>query len=446
MSTSSTLSDNLTGNGEPVAASDAFDTIDINGDVVTLHNFQVANSDVASYLTELPDEDRPGAMTRAIEVGVFCLERASTTKNTDFVKRQVDRLLSDTETKVIAIPQAVRDELLKKVGTGDGQVLKPIVDAISVAAKSTNDRIVEVKQLFADELDPGKDSSSLGKALKALGELLDPARKDSVQGSIDAAITKVTGEDGALSKSVKAVVAEATKPLKDEVDSLAKEIRGKEAAEEAVMQTIEKGVPYEKEVAGELQPWAKEVGAEVDHVGGDNRPGDVVITMTSTSLAAAGAKIVIEARDRQAPVGRKAVSDDLTNKMAERDANAGIYLSKTPAGLGREIGDWCEGECDHGPWVATTHEHLRTAIRLLLALHRLRTLRSETPDFDGSMIESQIDRIRTALNRIKSINRKVTEVRNSADGISNEATTLRDEVRESLLAIEDAIRAADTSE
>jgi hypothetical protein len=418
------------------------ESLDIVGDVVVLHEFRVANADVAGYLRQLPEDGRPAAMVHAVEVGIFCLERAGTAKDTEFVKRQVERLLGETEAKIARIPQAVHDQLLKKVGTSDGQVLKPILDATSAVAKSVNDRIVEVKQLFADELDTGKQSSTLGKSLRVLGNLLDPDRKDSVQGALEAAVVRVTAEDGPLAKAVKAVVAEAVKPLKEEVDSLTKEIRGQQSAEEALLQTIAKGLPYEEEVVSQLQAWAKEVGAEIEHVGGDNRPGDVIINITSTSLAASGLKIVIEARDRQSAVGRKVVVDELTTKMSERSANAGIYLSKSPAGLAKELGDWAEGECDLGPWVATTHEHLRTSVRLLIALHRLRTLRSERPEFDGSLVESQIQRIRTALKRITSINRKVNDVRTSADGISSEAGILRDEVREALIAIEDAVGVA----
>jgi hypothetical protein len=66
-------------------------------------------------------------------------------------------------------------------------------------------------------------------------------------------------------------------------------------------------------------------------------------------------------------------------------------------------------------------------------------MRADAPDFDGSAIESQIQRIRTALKRVKNIKTKVTAVRGSADDIELEATGLQDEIRESLIAIEDAI-------
>ncbi len=126
--------------------------------------------------------------------------------------------------------------------------------------------------------------------------------------------------------------------------------------------------------------------------------------------------------------------------MAERGANAAIYLSRTPAGLGKEICDWAEGENDYGPWVATTHENLRTAIRFLMVQHRIRSMKSDSPEFDGPAIENQLQRIRTALKRVKTIKTKVTAVRTSADSISSEATEMQDEIVEALNSLEDAIR------
>jgi hypothetical protein len=125
--------------------------------------------------------------------------------------------------------------------------------------------------------------------------------------------------------------------------------------------------------------------------------------------------------------------------MSQRGANAGIYLSHTAAGLAREIGDWCEGVTALGPWIATTHNHLHTAVRFLIAQERLRVLRSESPQFDGTAIETQVQRIRTSMQRVKQIKRRITEIRGTADGIGTEAEALRDEVHDALLAIEDAI-------
>ena len=99
-------------------ASDAFQPIEIDGDLVTLRDFQFRSADVAGRLAELSPEEQPAAFIRMVEVGNFCLERASSAKDTEFVKRQVERLLNDMESRVGSIPRAVQDELLKKVVEG----------------------------------------------------------------------------------------------------------------------------------------------------------------------------------------------------------------------------------------------------------------------------------------------------------------------------------------
>ncbi len=45
-------------------------------------------------------------------------------------------------------------------------------------------------------------------------------------------------------------------------------------------------------------------------------------------------------------------------------------------------------------------------------------------------------RLRTAMNRIKAIKRKVSDIRSGADGIQLEAEALRDEVNDSLAEME----------
>src|SRR5260370_6482376 len=99
--------------------------------------------------------------------------------------------------------------------------------------------------MLTQEIDPDKETTTLGKALKTLRNMLDPKRSDSVQSTLDQAVKTVIGKDGALAKAVKEVVAEAVSPLASEVDKLAKEVRGQEAAEEALEQTTKKGPSFE---------------------------------------------------------------------------------------------------------------------------------------------------------------------------------------------------------
>jgi small-conductance mechanosensitive channel len=121
-------------------------------------------------------------------------------------------------------------------------------------------------------------------------------------------------------------------------------------------------------------------------------------------------------------------------------------LSKTAAGLANEIGDWAEGTTDYGPFVACTHENLLVALRWLVIQRRLSQAQDTSDEIDGAAIQQQAQRIRTSLDRVKTINRKVTDVRATANDIQTESEALRDEIRASLTAIEDALKVPATPE
>jgi hypothetical protein len=257
---------------------------------------------------------------------------------------------------------------------------------------------------------------------------------------VRAAVNGITGGDGPLAKAVRDVVAEAVQPLKDEVDGLAKEVRGREAAREALEQTTQKGASYETRVVEELQAWAAVAGAQVEHVGADNRPGDVIVVVTQGSLAGERLRIVVEARDRQTPVGRRVIADTMAHAIHERETECGIYVSATGSGLACDIGEFAEGDTEAGRFVACTHEYLRFALRLLLIQARLDRESAAPSEVNKGLLLDQMGRVRTALDRIKTINRRVTEVRSGADGIEEEARALREEIRDALNKMDDAVR------
>jgi len=294
--------------------------------------------------------------------------------------------------------------------------------------------------LLTQEIDPEKETTTLGKALKTLRDLLDPKRSDSVQSTLDDAVTAITTKDGVLAKTVQEVVADTVRPLANEIDKLAKEIRGQEAAEEALEQTTKKGMCYEEEVLEGLQQWAEFAGAEVHHAGVDNKPGDIVGKIPANGIIATPLVTVIETRDRQSPAGRKVITDTLTKAMAEREASAGLYLSKTRLGLGAEIGEWADGIIDRGPFVACTNENLSLALRWLIIQRRIALNQDKAKEVDSASIQAQVQRIRTSLDRVKTINRKVTDVRASANDIQTEVEAIRDEIKSSLANVEDALR------
>jgi hypothetical protein len=418
--------------------------VEISENSIHINHLEVPVKEVADFFRSIPSAEHGFTLMKAIEVGVFCLERGRTAQDTDFVKRKMAELLSQVEQAVVDIPARTEKNLLRQIGADDGQVLSPVKKLVNEASSETARRINDLKTLLSEDLDPKSSKSVLGAALQTLRDLLNPKNTDSIQNALDQAVTKATAENGVLAKAVKVQVEDALKPLLSEVDGLAKEIRGQEAATEALEQTTLKGISFEEEVTETLRVWAQTVGAEVDHVGGDNQPGDVLVTLRGNDIVPEPMSIVIEARDRcSRAMGRKAISADMATKIAQRNANAGIYVSRTLDGLSaREIGEWAEGACDYGPWVACTLQHLTTAVRFLIVQRRLASLRAVAPEVDSASIEQQVKAIRTALGRIRTIKTKLTELGGCADVIDEQAAQLREEIKEALACIEESIRSA----
>lgn len=407
---------------------------------IKINDITILNSDVVNYFRNRPAELREEDLKQAIRVGVFCLERASAGQNLDFVKREVNDLINKVQNSIMKIPAETEKRLLEKLGTGDGQVLAPINHLVKVVSEAANEKIDSIRTLLQDEIDPTKDTSSLGKALSELRNLLDPKRTDSIQGSLEAAINRVSAVDGSFAEAIKQVVKSTLQPLEDKVDDLSKEVRGKAAAAEAIEQTTLKGAPYEEEIVRTLQVWAKGLGAEIHHLGPDKRPGDVLIVIPKVNEKEVVLRIVVEGKDRQDSAGRKPIGDSLDSAMSERTSNFAIYVSKTRGGLAKEIGEWAEGTGEQGRWIACIHEHLITAVRFLITEVRLSQIRSKVPTVDAEKIENQIVRIRTTLGRLKTINTKVTNIKDSANDIQNEAEHIRVEIKSSLTEIEDALQ------
>lgn len=94
----------------------------------------------------------------------------------------------------------------------------------------------------------------------------------------------------------------------------------------------------------------------------------------------------------------------------------------------------------------SSHEFLKVALRVLIVKHQVRSIKAGDPDVDVSVIESLILRIRTSLKRISAIKRKTTDINGLTTDINSEADTIRNEIREALLVLEDVIRCIDADD
>lgn len=415
-------------------------SVTCEGGAIVVNNLSIANAEVVDYVARFPNEKKADAVTHAVEIGVAVLERYEGSRNMDFLRQQADAIMAGFNGAVQGIPPKLQAELVKALGTEDGQALAPVAALVGQTDKVLRDKLREVHTLLADHIDPRRSDSTLGCALERLKTILDPKHDDSVQKAVDKSLQSVAGEQGTVANVVRNVVEESVKPLKATVDELAKEIRGKEAVSEALEQTPAKGRSFEDELLPAIRAWAAMVGADVEHVGPDNQPGDFLVTLDSSRMATTDLRIVVEARDDQSARGRKRILDGMAIAMSARSAQYGVYVSRTESGFANEIGEWAELQSAQGPVVACTSEHLRTALRFAIVEHTIRQARSATPEADAAKIEAEVARVRSALSRIRTINTKATVIRSGVDAIGDEAAELKREITEALGTIEDALR------
>ncbi len=414
--------------------------ISVLNNQIKIHELEIVLPDAVHYLQQIPPAEYEQTCLRAFEMGLFCLQRVQNRTEIEFVKRQMETLLTEFNKAVAAIPETLEKKLVSQIGADNGQVLAPIKAEINLTKAVLTTQVDAVRTLLAQDIDPSKNSSVLGAALNKIQNLLNPNLSNSVPGIFTNALKNVTAENGTLAKTVKTVVLEAIKPLADEVDKLGQEIREKEVAQSILQQTVAKGTSYEETVLVEAQAWSKFSGAEVHYVAKQNQPGDILIKLAPTSVAATKLSIIIEARNRESkPWGRKQIADQLNKAMARHKANAAIFLSCSLNGLAQEIGNWAIGECEYGLWVATTHDLLTIGIQFLIVRQQLAAQQSNLSKLDCRAIEAQLMRIQTAMDSITNINTHLTHLRTHADGIKTEALTLKDEIRNALTSIEDSI-------
>lgn len=394
----------------------------------------IRHPDVVQFFRNKPESERLHVLVRAVELGVFCLQRAEVGQNLEFIRLEVERLIQASSSAVRDLPEAIRGKL-----SGQDSPTAQISATVNSVQHVVGEKLDEVRSLFDTHLDPGRGDATLGKALTAMNGLLDPRREDSVQKRVEATIQSLAGADGAISQAVTTAVEGVVAPLRTAVETLSLAIAKQAGMQEALAASPEKGFQFEEELLPRLQSWAASVGADLEYTAPQNQPGDFTLTLGDMSVSGLPLKIVIEARDRDQAFGRIPVSKQMSAALAQFKGNYGIYVSKTQKGLAKELGEWCECGCEHGPIIACTAEHLRTALRFAVVATRLRAAAEGNQEIDTRTVAAEMGRFRNSLNHLTQIKRKVGDIRQILDvlpSIETEADQMRNELQDALGRIE----------
>jgi hypothetical protein len=115
--------------------------VHIEGDNIAVTGLSLHDAELAAYVGEHPEVDRPAVVERGLTVGLIALRNAGVTLNVDFVAREFERLMHRTDDSndraAAALDVALRETFAAKDGTlprtlerflGDDGTLRHLVD------------------------------------------------------------------------------------------------------------------------------------------------------------------------------------------------------------------------------------------------------------------------------------------------------------------------------
>lgn len=417
--------------------------VSVADEQLIIDHLVVENSDVVTYFGNIAEEDLASELERAILIGVKCLERAQASQDIDFVRKEVESMITTMKAAVDKLPAQTVKDLEGKLGTEQGQILHPLKQQIDVVRSAITVQLGEVEELVTSKLDVTNSESTMAVAMAKLKQLLNPEDVNSIQKQVEVIVQELASPDGQLPKSVKAVIDQALAPLTEKLEklelNLTKEAGKQEGIEEVVQSTTLKGAAFEEDLAERILPWCQPYGTQPDLVGGDKKPGDIVIEFHSDGPLGLEFNIVLSAKDDQNARAQRRIAGDLDKAMQERGAQFGVFVGKSQATLGKGLGDFAEGECPSGGWIACTIENVVLALRLAVIRYRLAVTRTSLDTIETSQVLSQIAAIRTSLQKIATIKSDKTKAMTALNSIESGASTLQTEIIGYLDAIEAAI-------
>lgn len=406
---------------------------------VLLQDVVVPSEDAWKFLMESPEEEWGPRLFRAIEIGVWALQRALDSGSMDFIKNQAKEILGKVEAKLEALPGSVEDGLRGQIGTDDGQLLQPVKTLIE-SAKGDAETVIgkvklEVENLYKEHLDPGREGSTFARKMRTIEDLLTPGRPGSVQKNVEDAIATVTSADGTLAQNIKRLVNDALQPYKDDLSKVVTTITEHDAITSIVKKTTLKGESFQERVYEELLRAFGQSGCIVENIGGDNKTGDVLLSFTEGAGDHKFAyKIIVEAKEERG--NNKGITDlnrILSAAMDRRAADAAAFIAPVEA-FTNETKYWHQGHVDRGPWVSTTLENAVEAVRFLrITLHLERNGGKGEVDVDGA--SKQLRVIKDTLRKKADVLRKLRDIETAADtarGLVNDMHTSIDDAATAL--------------
>jgi hypothetical protein len=387
-------------------------TVSVDGERIVVSNLVLVDPGLAAFVAERPAEDRAELLMRALRVGLLALQDASATLDVEAVRREFEKLVTQTELANERAAKAVEQTLRLNFGDEDGRLPRTL-------ERFLGDR-GQLQRFVNDLFDETKRDSAVGRLRAQLGEyfdgdgsklaqLLDPTRLGSPLYQFRDEVARGFREIGEKLVEIQA----------------ASEARAKERAKGTA-----KGGDFEdllEAMLGELARGAGDLLDRTSDEAGDtlrSKKGDFVITVSDALARGADLRIVVEAKDR--PVSARAIRDELREAKENRSAAVALVVftpQHAPTGVAPfdiRAGDvYCVIDPE-APEAAT----LEAAVRLARLL-AVTTLDDREVEIDAAAVTTALDGVREQLEAIRGLKGQLTSIGNATKAVWTGLDTLR---------------------
>jgi len=394
----------------PVAAPGT--AVRVEGDRIVIERLVLADATLAASLAERDPADRSAVVERALRIGLLALQDASTSMDTDVVRREFQKLVAQTTLVNEQAAKAVEDVLRANFADGDGRLPRTL-------ERFLGDR--GALQKFVNDLfDETKRDSAIGRIGGLLGQYFDGDRS-KVAMLLDP--TRL----GSPLHQFRQEIAEGFKGVHERLAAI--EAASRARADER-SRSAAKGGDFEVLLHGMLGDLARGSGDLLDRTGTEtgsllgSKKGDFVLTLDARLTRGADVRVVIEAKDRV--MSQRAMREELREARENRGASVAIAAwtpAHAPTGVapfalvGDDVHVVVDPEAPDGAC-------LEAAVRLarLLALAQLQ---EREVDVDAAAVGRALAGVREQLEAIRALKTQLTSVSNATKAVWTGLDTLR---------------------
>ncbi len=395
----------------------------VEGDHIAVTGLSLYDAELAGYVGDHPEVDRPAVVERGLKVGLIALRNAGVTLNVDFVAREFERLMHRTDESHDRAAAALDAALRETFATKDGKLPRTLDQFLGENGT--------LRRLVDDLFDEERRDSAIGRMRTLLAGYFDG----------DGAIISRMLDPRLAGSPLHGFRDEMREMLKDVSDRLIRLEAARDARADEREKGTAKGLDFEDAVEARLDTLLSGTGDVVESTGAAvgnsvrGRKGDFLVTLDPSWTRGLPVRVAVEAKSGR--VGLAKLCRDLDETRRNRDAAVAVAVYRAgnaPSGCSPFTlhGEHIICELDPDDPDATG---FAAAVRVARVL-ALVAVRDRSAVVDAAAVRRDLDGIRSQLNAIAGMKSKLTSISTATGDVRNGLDTLRQGVVDRVIAIE----------